>query len=136
MPKDEDNSEDQYDLNAQLYAAARTNELLTSLRLLAQGFIFCLIKIKNKNRCWNQYLGARPDWTNSEKSNNSALHVACQNNQPFQVFITINTHKIIVWRFNLRILKPIFEFFKNVLKISNCRKTCQWSNFINFFCIL
>ena len=38
MPKDEDNSEDQYDLNAQLYAAARTNELLTSLRLLAQGF--------------------------------------------------------------------------------------------------
>ena len=41
MPKDEDNSEDQYDLNAQLYAAARTNELLTSLRLLAQGFIFC-----------------------------------------------------------------------------------------------
>ena len=41
MPKDEDNSEDQYDLNAQLYAAARTNELLTTLRLLAQGFIFC-----------------------------------------------------------------------------------------------
>ena len=50
MPKDEDNSEDQYDLNAQLYAAARTNELLTSLRLLAQGFFyfFLLIKFKEK----------------------------------------------------------------------------------------
>ena len=48
MPKDEDNSEDQYDLNAQLYAAARTNELLTSLRLLAQGFFIFFSQSNSK----------------------------------------------------------------------------------------
>ena len=32
MCKDEDSSEDSNELNSQLFAAARTNELLTSLR--------------------------------------------------------------------------------------------------------
>lgn len=39
MFKEEDTNDDLSDLNSQLYAAARTNELLASLRLLAQGKI-------------------------------------------------------------------------------------------------
>ena len=34
MCKDDDSTDDVNELNAQLFAAARTNELLTSLRLL------------------------------------------------------------------------------------------------------
>ena len=36
MCKDEDSSEDSNELNSQLFAAARTNELLTSLRYVHQ----------------------------------------------------------------------------------------------------
>lgn len=65
MCKDEDSSEDSNELNSQLFAAARTNELLTSLRLLAQG--------------------ARPDWQNPEKNNDCSLHIAASFNQHLQV---------------------------------------------------
>ena len=65
MCKDEDSCDDLNELNSQLYAAARTNELLTSLRLLAQG--------------------ARPDWQNPEKRFNCSLHVAASFNQPLQI---------------------------------------------------
>ena len=37
MSKEEDTNDDILELNAQLFAAARTNELLVSLRILAQG---------------------------------------------------------------------------------------------------
>lgn len=66
MCKDEDAaSDDLNELNAQLFAAARTNELLTSLRLLAHG--------------------ARPDWQNPERGFNCSLHVAAASNQPLQI---------------------------------------------------
>ena len=38
MCKDDDSTDDVNELNAQLFAAARTNELLTSLRLLERIF--------------------------------------------------------------------------------------------------
>ena len=65
MCTDDDSADDVNELNSQLFAAARTNELLTSLRLLAHG--------------------ARPDWVNPERANNSSLHVAASSNQALQI---------------------------------------------------
>ena len=65
MCTDDDSADDVNELNSQLFAAARTNELLTSLRLLAHG--------------------ARPDWVNPERQNNSSLHVAASSNQALQI---------------------------------------------------
>ena len=65
MCKEDDAADDLNELNSQLFAAARTNELLTSLRLLAHG--------------------ARPDWQNPERQMNSSLHVAAASNQALQV---------------------------------------------------